>query len=399
MRAEVCILIVFIGIVLEFTFYVMFYKVERNITLSSVYQQNVIISVNDSSTLIVTDDNNKENRPILFKTKRNNIERVVEQQFDCLLDSDIRDKPINSTERGEWIYNRTAMRINTTATWKRNVGGCARKRLGRGYWKSELDDDKFPHIFYKWKPKSKCLNQYKRLNNLEEFCTLINGRKMFFFGDSVLRNLYDLFKFAFGVHEEQGFNSTKTYACIFQNKPFELQYEFTKRFIKEREVDVFLSVLNSTENAIFVLNTGRHYREDDMFTNDVKQAFQLLNLHLKNNYFFYWSTLDAFMPYWNETIPLSPTKFEYLKNNLDLIKPEYSYSQFHKQNEIVRNLIRKKYPSIVFLDTREPMKYRSDSMGDSVHWCLPGALDNMLEWLYNVISSLDEHKKIPLTSY
>lgn len=365
-------------------------------------KQNSTNTVKHSANQIIPNNNNNtasDKQLEILKKKKIAVAKVVEAQLDCFFDGDIRNKPLPknddaSKENGEWIFNKTAMRINTTATWKRNVRGCSSKRL-RGYWQSEKDDEKFPHIFYKWRPKTKCLHSYKTLHSMDELCDLINGRNVFFFGDSVLRNLFDLFKFAFGIHEEQGYkypNGLIVQACERQNKPFELRYEFTKRFIKEVEVDALLSVLNRTQDGIFLLNTGRHYREDKLFTKDIQQTFKLLDLYSRRHSFFYWSTLDAFLPLWNQTVPQTRMEFEKEKTKLDLVKPDYSYVEFDKQTEIVRRFIHGEYREIIFLDTREPLKYRSDSRGDPVHWCMPGALDNMVEWLFNAIAASDYHR-------
>mmetsp|Transcript_6844 Transcript_6844/g.15201 ORF Transcript_6844/g.15201 Transcript_6844/m.15201 type:complete len:117 (+) Transcript_6844:122-472(+) len=64
----------------------------------------------------------------------------------------------------------------------------------------------------------------------------------------------------------------------------------------------------------------------------------------------------------------------------------WNYGHFKRQNSLVRELIRRHYPSVLYLDVFDPSVLRADSRYDPIHPCVPGFMDTWLELLYNAFS-------------
>ena len=150
--------------------------------------------------------------------------------------------------------------------------------------------------------------------------------------------------------------------------------------------------------SVIVFNRGAHYEANDTeFIDDVNLAFSYVNTHFPNTTVLYRATAvghaDIDKLFYSSPLTI-PQPF-------NMTNPEFHYADFQRQNELVQNLIDKRFPNYIYLDVYPMSILRADSHRDPLHYCIPGPTSAWSDLLFQTLHMFNspENSKIKLHEY
>jgi hypothetical protein len=89
--------------------------------------------------------------------------------------------------------------------------------------------------------------------------------------------------------------------------------------------------------------------------------------------------------------PLSIEAFQRLTRECsnDSLYRQYHYGSLDGQNGLVRRLVEKRFPEILFMSVANSTNLRWDSHADPLHYCIPGPIDHWAQKLIDVLLVAD----------
>eukprot|EP00271_Cylindrocystis_brebissonii_P000137 TRINITY_DN10194_c0_g12_i1.p1 TRINITY_DN10194_c0_g12~~TRINITY_DN10194_c0_g12_i1.p1 ORF type:complete len:789 (+),score=38.59 TRINITY_DN10194_c0_g12_i1:972-3338(+) len=324
--------------------------------------------------------------------------------------------------RGKWVYNDepraipwpiAPLRLCDVKYAKQGEGRLAyhdadvAARDGEPEWKVR------DAILWEWRTKETC--PLERFTH-ESFCRLLGPkRRILIAGDSLNRNFYEtlvnnlvmgtypLGKRHLPFHDEPigEFDlGTKIGACrkatlcedvLGADEGVVLHYCQSNRLALTRvpiEGHVPWALkLNTWNPSIVILNTGAHYRADEILDKNVRDTLYYVRKRLPNA-----------LIVWRNTVPGHINCTQYpapLKKRQDpkTLPKDWGWGEFKRQNEMVEVWVKK--IGAVYLNVEPSTALRADghlgdtgSFVDCLHFCQPGPLDNWVVLLYNALKQL-----------
>lgn len=137
--------------------------------------------------------------------------------------------------------------------------------------------------------------------------------------------------------------------------------------------------------SLLMLNRGAHYVEDGLLIQETRKTLDWLAFHHAN-----------VSVIWRDT-PRGHTDEERNSTTAPLTTPipptdalPYNWGDFHRQNMLIRELLRKFYRGVLYLDVATMTELRVDTHLDGLHYCVPGPQGSWLKLLVNVLLLLED---------
>jgi hypothetical protein len=272
-----------------------------------------------------------------------------------------------------------------------------------------------PGLKYYWHPKSNCSlpeSQYRAFD-VEDFCDLMKGRgPLMVVGDSVselsalsfknlilsktsIRNCTQFgaegpLDTTTGYHVPNVFPTCQN-LHIYQMRDDYLSVSSSAAYTAGNRTDY--NTFTWTENigflnvSVLLLNRGSHYVEDALLLPQVNETLHFITTRFPNVHVIWRNTPHGHLLYKNfvlaHPLPRIPANL-----NMYDESPEHNpwgYGHFRRQNNLVRDLLQKHYPQVLYLDVFNPTILRADSRYNAIHPCVPGVYDTWLEMIYNAL--------------
>lgn len=264
---------------------------------------------------------------------------------------------------------------------------------------------------WEWKTKDTCpLEKFSR----EGFCrTMGSGRSILLIGDSMTRS-FERHVFA---HMLMGVDMTNvdmlpvdlyptglpewdvglrfgqclgySYCHDILEKPVEIRYCFNRGLtLTEIPLDgeaPWILKLNEWKPSILVLNRGAHYRSDEIFEPDVKNALYYVREKLPHALVIWRNT-----PPGHDNCEAYPAPISVRQDPSNL---PYNWGKFSQQNEVARKYVEEiggVYMDVDYATALRPDSHRGQvGKGmDCLHYCLPGPPDTWVVQMYNFLKEL-----------
>jgi hypothetical protein len=243
----------------------------------------------------------------------------------------------------------------------------------------ELDTPK--HKFLQW--------------NKEQMCKLINGRNILFIGDSLNQLFYLTLVSALAdddlVCPQSTCNFRDTVKIRCYDQPFTITVirndgvQVVKRSMNDPEAESreFLHLIDSLNISLAIMNRGAHWTPDEQVVEDLNITFRHFVEHYPQVSIIYRNTVPGHKDCQNPPDLLTEPQPE---DDLP-----FHWGTFRHQNELIRDMIIKEYPTILYMDVYTPTILRKDAHlnhADCLHYCLPGPIDTWVMYLYNFLRVL-----------
>lgn len=143
------------------------------------------------------------------------------------------------------------------------------------------------------------------------------------------------------------------------------------------------------------MNRGAHYQDDATVLRDIEDTLTVLRRDRPDLLVIYRNT-PAGHPGCgdNSTRFGPPLQHPANYSGHPMWQPDhlFHWSHFARQNELVRELLRTKFPHVLYIDVAGVTALRPDGHAhpeDCLHYCIPGPVDVWWEFIYHAMWALD----------
>lgn len=158
----------------------------------------------------------------------------------------------------------------------------------------------------------------------------------------------------------------------------------------EREmIKPFIPFLERHRGSVVLLNRGAHFKPNDETLKKLTELFTYLRQKHADALVIFRDTPAGHLDHskYQQSIPFTPKDAQVVrsKQTTNPLYKQYKYGSFNLQNDLVRQLIQKTFPEIIFMDVSNSTNLRFDSHTDPVHYCIPGPIDHWVQKLTDVL--------------
>lgn len=140
--------------------------------------------------------------------------------------------------------------------------------------------------------------------------------------------------------------------------------------------------------SLLIMNTGAHYIPDEELLHNINESLSYVRSSHPTVDIIYRSTSPGHNNC-GDTFKSDPM----LENDaLRLVMggpANYHWSDFSHQNQKVKMLVKKQFPSVMYMDIYNATVLRADAhptvRGDCLHYCTPGPVDDWTLFLFNIL--------------
>jgi hypothetical protein len=288
----------------------------------------------------------------------------------------------------------TLLRCWADGTWERDDTRAAHETFA--YLRPLRDEERDP---WYWKPRA-CQRDMEYFER-HAFCDALAGRHLVFLGDSMNAHLalITLYLAASGTGPNpytQPRSNTSMGKYTFLAYPIceDTQFPSHLSLLKnwqltdddiagwEPGMQTFFEAVRNVSHAalVVVVNRGAHYTPDQHFVTEAERILHTV-VHQPR----------ALTVIWRDTPPGHANCTSY-SGPLQTRQREHAlphhWGDFRRQNELISNLLAKKFPGVWYMDAYSPTSLRPDrheGAHDCLHYRFPSALFHWGRLLYNIL--------------
>jgi hypothetical protein len=135
-------------------------------------------------------------------------------------------------------------------------------------------------------------------------------------------------------------------------------------------------------HAMVVLNRGAHFQPTEVVLPELNETMYWLRKNHPNVTIVFRNTVPGIMKdYFYEPPQVTMPEIETI----------YNYEKMQGQNDAIEQMLQEYYPEVLYLDVFTPTVLRRDSRANSLHFCIPGPVDNWILQFYNAIGIIENH--------
>lgn len=314
---------------------------------------------------------------------------VLQCESRSLLTTSALQETINCwTHRGKWamLLNSSMYPSSCLHEMRYSLGECQKVRP---FYAWHIEKNTCMRPFLRWSPNS--------------MCKILNGRSIMVVGDSINEEFYFSLLSAMLINSSCDTSTLKSVSC--PNGPsFTISTARNDRvtiisgdIITPRDQHMSHDIEQGWHNrilseniSIVVLNRGAHYDPDSKFLAELNKTLHYLTRVHPHLTVIFRNTPPG---HDNHTLNFDSAPLQRPQDMTVIAErfPLYHWHDFHRQNQLLQELLIEYFPSVILMDVAYSTALRADSHCDYLHYCIPGPLDNWVRIFFNIINLLYGH--------